>query len=553
MEILHIRDLSFTYPKSSKKALSDVSLSINEGDFVLICGASGSGKTTLLELIKKEISPSGERSGQIYYYGTPIDEIDARQSASEIGFVGQNPDSQIVTDKVWHELAFGLENLGTPQQTIRRRTAETASYFGINNWYRQDTSSLSGGQKQLLNLASAMVMQPKILILDEPTGQLDPIVAEEFIATLKKLNSELGTTIILTEHRLENAFPIADKIAVMENGSVIAFDTPRRIGESMKDNIISEGFPAAVRIFQGLNIKSNCPLTIKESRDFLSAHFSACPDKEIDDEYENFEDIALETKDLWFRYEKNSADILRGVTFEVHKGEIFTILGSTGAGKTTLLNVLSGLKRPYKGGVKIFDKKIKEYKSNTLYKNNLALLPQNPVVVFTKDTVREDYEYLLKLFGCTKESTEQQIAEISERLRITELLDKHPYDLSGGEQQKCAIGKILLSHPKILLLDEPTKGIDAYAKKELISILNELKSVGTATLIVTHDIEFAAQISDKCALFFDGEIISADTPHKFFADNNYYTTAAYRISRNQFKNAILCNDIIKFCKEQNND
>ncbi|MDE6150335.1 MAG: ATP-binding cassette domain-containing protein [Ruminococcus sp.] len=550
MEILHIQNLSFSYPKTDKQALSDVSLSVNEGEFTVVCGASGSGKTTLLKLIKKELSPLGEKSGEIYFNGTPIENIDPRKSASDIGFVMQNPDSQIVTDKVWHELAFGLENLGVSAQTIRRRTAETASYFGINNWYRQDTSSLSGGQKQLLNLASVMIMQPRMLILDEPTSQLDPIAAEEFIATLKKLNSELGITILITEHRLENVFPLADKVAVMENGRVIAYDSPKKIGLSMKKHNISLGFPAAVRIFQGLDIQDECPLTIREGRNFLLNNFTSSSQKIIDKSKQIPDDLAIETRDLWFRYEKNSADILRGVSLKIHTNEIFSILGATGAGKTTLLNVISGLTKPFKGGVKAFGKKLKEYKNNSLYKNNLAYLPQNPAAVFTKDTVRGDFEHLLKAYNFSKEDAENEICEIAENLNIKDLLDKHPYDLSGGEQQKCAIGKILLSHPKILLLDEPTKGIDAYAKQELIMLLKELRSTGTTILMVTHDIEFAAQISDRCALFFDGEIISSDTPHNFFSDNNYYTTAAFRISRCLFNNAILCDDVIKLCKEQ---
>lgn len=550
MEILHIQNLSFSYPKAEKRALSDISMSINEGEFAVICGASGSGKTTLLKLIKKELSPVGEKSGEIYFDGTPIESIDPRKSALEIGFVLQNPDSQIVTDKVWHELAFGLENLGLPVQTIRRLTAETASYFGINGWYRQDTASLSGGQKQLLNLASVMVMQPRLIILDEPTSQLDPIAAEEFIATLKKLNNELGITIIITEHRLENVFPIADKVAVMEDGKIISCDTPRKTGIAMKGHNISIGFPSAVRIYQALNRQDECPLTIKEGRDFLLKSFSSSQEKIIDKEVNASGSFAIETKDLWFRYEKNSADILRGICLKIHENEIFSILGATGAGKTTLLNVISGLNRPYKGGVKIFGKRLREYKNNTLYKNNLAYLPQNPASVFIKDTIRGDFEHLLKAYGIPKDCIETEINKTSEKLGLTHLLNKHPYDLSGGEQQKCAIGKILLSQPKILLLDEPTKGIDAFSKLELIKLLKELKISGTTIIIVTHDIEFAAEISDRCALFFDGEIISSDTPHEFFSGNSYYTTAAFRISRHLFKNAISCDDVIRLCKEQ---
>ena len=553
MEILHIQDLSFSYPKSKSKALTHVSMTINEGDFVVICGESGSGKTTLLKLIKKELAPIGNKEGRILYNGTEIDKLEQRVSATDIGFVLQNPESQIVTDKVWHELAFGLENLGVPADIIRRRTAETASYFGIDDQYRQSTDSLSGGQKQLLNLASVMVMQPRILILDEPTSQLDPIASDEFIATLKKLNDELGITIILTEHRLESVFPITNKVAVMEKGRVISFDSPRKVGNQLKHNKISLGFPCAVRMFQGLDASGECPLTIKEGRDYLASSFSQSKGKSVAVTDTSFDETALEAKDLWFRYEKRSADILRGVSISLHKGEIYTTLGSTGVGKTTLLNVLSGINRAYKGGVKVFGKKLSQYKNNSLYKGNLALLPQNPAIVFTQDTVREDYAKLLKALGLANQEIDERIADISDKLGLSDLLDCHPSDLSGGEQQKCAIGKTLLSSPKILLLDEPTKSIDAYAKQELIGLLKGLKASGMAVLIVSHDIEFAAQISDKCALFFDGELIAQDEPHRFFSGNNYYTTAAYRISRGFFENAVLTDEIITLCKENYDD
>ena len=553
MEILHIQDLSFSYPKSKSKALTHVSMTINEGDFVVICGESGSGKTTLLKLIKKELAPIGNKEGRILYNGTEIDMLEQRVSATDIGFVLQNPESQIVTDKVWHELAFGLENLGVPADIIRRRTAETASYFGIDDQYRQSTDSLSGGQKQLLNLASVMVMQPRILILDEPTSQLDPIASDEFIATLKKLNDELGITIILTEHRLESVFPITNKVAVMEKGRVISVDSPRKVGNQLKHNKISLGFPCAARMFQGLDASGECPLTIKEGRDYLASSFSQSKGKSVAVTDTSFDETALEAKDLWFRYEKRSADILRGVSISLHKGEIYTTLGSTGVGKTTLLNVLSGINRAYKGGVKVFGKKLSQYKNNSLYKGNLALLPQNPAIVFTQDTVREDYAKLLKALGLANQEIDERIADISDKLGLSDLLDCHPSDLSGGEQQKCAIGKTLLSSPKILLLDEPTKSIDAYAKQELIGLLKGLKASGMAVLIVSHDIEFAAQISDKCALFFDGELIAQDEPHRFFSGNNYYTTAAYRISRGFFENAVLTDEIITLCKENYDD
>ncbi len=553
MEILHIENLTFTYPKTKKPAVENIDLKINSGEFTVICGQSGCGKTTLLKLLKKELAPSGEKSGKIFYGGVLQEEIPDKTSASEIGYVLQNPDSQIVTDKVWHELAFGLENLGMPTEVIRRRVGEMASYFGIQDMFRKKTDELSGGQKQLLNLASVMVMQPKILILDEPTSRLDPIAAADFISTLQKLNRELGLTVIIAEHRLEEVFPIADKAVVMDGGRIIADGAPREIGgklsEINKEHPMFFGLPSAVRIYNALGIEDNCPLTVREGRDFLEKHFSPEAETEMPTEYVHSETVAVEMKNIWFRYEKDLPDILRGTSLKVYGGEIYCILGGNGAGKTTALNVISGLDKAYRGKIIINGKQIKDYKGNSLYRKLLALLPQEPQTVFIKDSVREDLSDMLEILEIPKAEREKKIAEISQKLGITELLDKHPYDLSGGEQQKCAIAKILMSEPKILLLDEPTKGLDAFSKLNLKTLLCGLKQEGLTIIMVTHDVEFAGETADRCALFFDGEILSADIPERFFSENNFYTTASNRMARGLWKYAVTCGQVVEKCKK----
>lgn len=548
MEILQIKDLSFTYPKAEKKALDKINISVNKGEFVLICGASGCGKTTLLRLLKKEIAPFGEKTGEILYNNSSLDTIDSRIASAQIGFVGQNPDEQIVTDKVWHELAFGLENLGAEQTKIRSRVGEMASFFGIHNWYHSKTDELSGGQKQLLNLASVMVMQPKILLLDEPTSQLDPIAAADFIATLQKLNRELGLTIILVEHRLEEVFPIVDKVITMENGRVLFFDEPRAVCKKMKGHLLEAGLPSAVRIFNSLNVDAECPLTVREGREFLEEHFAEKSGVKFKEKGSVQRETVLEAKGLFFRYEKNLPDVVSGLDLKVGKGEILSTLGGNGSGKTTMLNILAGLDKPYKGKVKINGKKINEYKNGSLYRSNLALLPQNPKSVFLKERVDEDFYEILRAMEVPKGEYESRIGALAERFGIEKLLDKHPYDLSGGEQQKCALCKLLLAEPQILLLDEPTKGFDAYSKLQLSEFLFALQKEGETILIVTHDVEFAASVSDRCALFFDGKIISEGTPNSFFSENNFYTTAASRISREIFSGAVLCGDVVRCCK-----
>lgn len=551
MEILQVKNLKFKYAESEKYALDDISFNINQGEFIVLCGTSGCGKSTFLKLLKREISPYGEKSGEIIYKSIEQKKIEERIAASEIGFVFQNPENQIVTDKVWHELAFGLENLGYANSVIRRRVAEMASYFGIEDWFQKSTHELSGGQMQLLNLASVMVMQPDLLLLDEPTAQLDPIAASNFINTLLKLNRELGLTIILVEHRLEEAFPIADRIFMMDRGRLIYDGTPENIDKYFKENkniSMFESMPTAMQIFCQLDTEKICPISVKEGRAFVLENFHNKIKRVEEEEKVNTGDVAIELKDVWFRYEAKLPDILKGIYLVVNKGEHICILGGNGTGKTTTLNIMSGLLRAYRGKVKINGKSIEKLKKTELYHNNIALLPQNPQNVFIEKTVKEDFREICKAMEYADSNIESEILRVAELTNITEFLDMHPYDLSGGEQQKAALAKMLLLKPKILLLDEPTKGIDTFAKKNLGNILNKLKQDGATIVTVTHDVEFAAKNSDRCAMFFNGEVVSLDKPRHFFADNNFYTTAANRIARGYYDNAILCEDIVKLCK-----
>ena len=401
MAHFQIKDLSFSYAGAKgKESLHSVNLSIEKGEYIVLCGKSGSGKTTLLRQLKSVLAPHGKRSGEILFNGLSLDKVSQRDQSSKIGYVMQNPDDQIVTDKVWHELAFGLESLGCDQKTMRARVAEMACYFGIADWFHRDVANLSGGQKQLLNLASIMAMQPEILILDEPTSQLDPIAASDFLNTVRKINTELGTTVIVTEHRLEDIFPYADRAIVMDAGRVIADDTPRNIGKLLYEqkNDMFAAMPTPVRVFYGANGNGDCPLTVREGRNWLSKAYTdpkvstlqvAPLDEEIDDP-------ALSLKELWFRYEKDSPDVLRGVSAEVPMGSLYAIVGGNGAGKSTTLKAICGICRPYRGGVKVFGKPIEKYKSAELFGGCLAMLPQDPKSLFVKKTVREDLVEMTK-------------------------------------------------------------------------------------------------------------------------------------------------------------
>lgn len=556
MEIIKVDNLTFTYPNETKKALNKVSFSIEEGEFCLVFGRSGCGKTTLFRQLKRELAPHGEKCGNIYYRGKLQEELSEREGVSKIGFVLQNPESQIVMDKVWHELAFGLENMGVSQRVIRSRVGEMANFFGIHPWFHKKTGELSGGQKQLLNLASVLLMQPELIILDEPTSQLDPIAAADFLSMLKKLNRELGITILISEHRLEEVFPMADKVMIMEEGELLLEDSPRRAGVRLKEIHQSEelvrGLPSAMRIFHSFAAENACPVTVREGRAYLQKHFhqnvAVVPRGNVQEVFEKKEPV-ISLKNVWFRYKKELPDVLSGTELKVYKGEIVSILGGNASGKTTLLSVIAGAGKAYRGTICIQGKKLKEYKNGSLYRNNLVLLPQDPKTVFVKQTVGEDYDEIRKVMAENKETFGKKVGDVTELLGISHLLNKHPYDLSGGEQQKCALGKMLLLEPKVLLLDEPTKGIDAASKYHLGELLRKLAKSGVTILMVTHDVEFAAEVSDRCGLFFDGKLSSLDTPVQFFKGNTFYTTAANRLSKGIYEDAITCEDVITLCKE----
>ena len=532
VEKIKIKNLIFSYPNSKKTALNNINLTVNQGEFVTVCGKSGCGKSTLLRHLKPILTPHGKTSGEIYFYGKSIYDLSDREQAENIGFVMQNPDNQIVTDTVWHELVFGLESLGINSAEIRSKAAEMASFFGIQNWFYENVTNLSGGQKQILNLASVMVMNPTLLLLDEPSSQLDPISAHDFFTMLERINTELGVTIILSEHNLSEVFPLSDKVVVMEDGKITAENTPYKIGEELKQKSMFAALPTPTKIYYSLgNNSGNCPITIRDGHKWLekqqiNEHFEFKSEKNRI----NTEPI-LELKDVWFRYEKNSDDILKGLSFKVHENEFYAIVGGNGVGKSTALSVISKINKPYRGKVFINDD------------TKVAVMPQNPQSLFLKKSVLE--ELYDAVFDVEKEKRKNEIEYVIKLCELDNLLENHPYDLSGGEQQRVALAKMLLRKPDLLVLDEPTKGLDACFKRKLATILKSLQKNGMTVLMVTHDIEFCAEYADICAMFFDGKIVSEAPPRKFFAENNFYTTSAKRMADGIIENAVLDKDIIR--------
>lgn len=579
MNLVEIKDFGFSYPESSRKVLEHVNLNIKEGTLNVIMGRSGCGKSTLLRQLKSVLAPAGEKEGEILYRNILLRDTDHRTQSQEIGFVMQNPDNQIVTDKVWHELAFGLESLGYDNATIRLRVAEMASYFGIQKWFYKNVSELSGGQKQLLNLASVMAMHPSLLILDEPTSQLDPIAASDFLETVKKINRDIGTTVLLTEHRLQDIIPYADRVFVMDEGTLFLEGKPREIGTKLKEQHhgMFLSMPVPMQIYAGTDSALTCPLTVSEGRQWIREYIEekGIKKEQIQQANQRLErqgeknenetagffghlkrqkentPPAIQMKDVWFRYEKDSPDVIQDLSLEVKKGEFYALVGGNGTGKSTTLSLLGRVHQPYSGRIYLDGKDLRSFSDRKLYCGYLGVMPQNPQSIFLKKTVLED---LYSVIGGKKEKPsneypismkkEKAIEGIVSLTHLEGLLERHPYDLSGGEQQRLALAKVLLLRPKILLMDEPTKGMDAEYKEELGSILKKLQSHGMTIFMISHDVEFVAEYADTTGLFFEGNVVTSKKTRDFFAGNNFYTTAANRMARGLFPEAVTGKDVV---------
>ena len=509
MAQLEIRNLKFKYPNNNKLILNNLSLVLKRGEFVVLTGSTGSGKTTLLKMIKKELAPFGETSGEILYDDKNLQEKTNKELLKEIGYVFQNPNSQIITEYVWSELAFGLENLGISTTQIQRRVGEIAQFFGINNWFDKKTINLSGGEKQKLSLAAIIAMEPSLLLLDEPTAQLDPLAREEFFMILKKINEELGITILLVEQNLEEVFSFASRVLVLKNGKIVVDDHPKAAINSFPEELI-DALPTPALFYRKTNGIGEVPLTVREGRDYLFNTFKN-EKKKLDLPLIQDKETIISLKDLWFRYTKQGKDILSGLYLDIKKGEILSVLGGNGSGKTTLLKVIAQIYKPYRGKIK--------NKSN---KTKIAMLPQDPEDLFLGPTILDDLRVLENRVDNYFLKAEIWI----EKLAAYSLLNRNFYDLSGGEKQKVGLLKVLLTTDDIILLDEPSKGLDSQQKNDLIKILKEIKDSGISIIIVSHDIEFTALVSDRCALLFSGLI--------WFHQIRYFITAIlwYNVIRN---------------------
>lgn len=558
--VLSCEHVSFCYPRQTDNAIEDISFSIGEAEFVVLCGQSGCGKTTLLRHFKKNQIPFGTGSGKLYYRGSDLETMDDRESAARIGFVGQNPDTQLVTDKVWHELAFGLENLGVPGEQIRRRTAEIAQYFGMESWFRRPVSELSGGQKQLLNLASVVIMQPDVLLLDEPTAQLDPIGTGRFLDTLRRLNRDLGTAVLLSEQRLEEVVPMADRVLIMHQGHLVADAVPGQCAAKLeayeRDHNealpIASAMPVAVRVWKACHYRNEAssPVSIRQGKSWLADHVrkTGQPGEPIKSAVSDrhpchtakraVSETALFVDRLCFGYQKDQR-VLEDFTMRVPKGMLYAVVGGNGSGKSTALKAIMGICKPRRGKVKAAGK--------------IRFLAQNPKSLFTELTAAEELMAMLLPenggAGLKEADRTQRVGEMLSYLELTAQREQNPMDLSGGQQQRLALGKLLLTEPDILLLDEPTKGLDGAFKEKLAEFLKDLCSKGKTVVLVSHDMEFCARYADQCGLLFDGQLISEGETRAFFRENVFYTTAAQRMSRGVCGDCLLAEDIVRALQE----
>lgn len=574
MALIDFSNFNFTYPGAADKSLKNINFQLESGDFLLICGPSGCGKTTLLKQFIPAVAPYGTREGHIFFDGEDLYEIFDADMAGRVGYVGQNPLNQLVTDKVWHELAFGMENLGMSQEIMERRIAEVCEFFGMQKWLDRDVATLSGGEMQMVHLASIMVMEPDLLLLDEPTAQLDPLAARNFLDMIKRINAEIGTTIILVEHHLEDAYGMADKVMTMTTAEIDCFGTPREVAGQLK---FMSGLPSALLIAKSVEENDeHLPLTVAEGQRWMRDRIKAKAIDEVtilneaeniisqldknnishDDRDENSYDARgnisqnteiLRIKDICFAYSDEDI-VLNDCNLSVHKGEIYALLGGNGTGKSTLLKVLCQTEKSAYGSVEIFGKKIKGLSDAPLGYEGMVFLPQDPMALFTEITVWEEMIETFDGMDIGLLEKEKLAETMLEDIGLIEYKKFHPYDLSGGQQQLLAIGKLLLLKPQIILMDEPTKGLDFDRKIQLGDRLKKLAESGITILMVSHDIEFCARFATRCGMMHDGRVVASSLTREFFAGNNFFTTATNRMVKRFLPKFILPEEVIAFCK-----
>lgn len=538
MAYIEIKNLNYWYPKTDKESLKNVNLNLEKGEILLISGKSGSGKSTLAKAICGSVPNfyGGTIGGEILINGTNIGKISHSKRASEITMVFQDPERQLMMDKVHREIAFGLENIGAAEKQIKRRVFEALEFSNIMELAFRDIKTLSGGQKQRVAITSAIAYLPKCIILDEPTSQLDPASAEEVVNLVKKINAELGITIIVIDHRIDKWFEAANKIAIMERGELIFY------GDKMKyyygDNKeIEEFLPTIFKVSKALNFheppKSFRDLRLQINNSSFTGGSNNLQDTNIYNEQN--EDI-VKIKKFSCSYDKVEA--VKSVNLTIKKGSFNCILGHNGAGKSTFLKALMGLIK-YTGSIELAGNEIKKLKPYDIAKK-IGYVSQNPNDYISKDTVYEELKFTLDNYGI---KDEEKIEKTLKLLDLYKLKDRNPRDISGGEKQRTAIASILVLEPEIILLDEPTRGLNIGLKKNLGKLLKKLQEKNITIILVTHDIEFAAEFSDNFILMCNGEVTAKGNINEVLGNGIYYTTSVNKLFRDSIENIFLLDEI----------
>lgn len=527
MEIFSVKNLSYAYPQSKKMALDDIHLSIHPGEFVLLIGPSGCGKSTLVRVLSGLIPDfyGGTIGGEVLIKSEPILTVNRKELRRQVGMVFQDPERQIVMNEVEQELVFGLENLGEPTHLMQRRVIEVLSYLNLIALRHDQIQQLSSGQKQKVAIGSILAMMPEIIILDEPSSQLDPASTQEIFSILKRLNQEHGTTIILIEQRLDHCFALVDRVILMNKGRIVSSDAPKVIVSLCQKNNMQDFIPSIPRLF--LNQKEDVALlTVKEAKNFLKGREFAPQVKEDSGDLSKLSPI-LDIKNLSFTYEsRNWEKVLNDVNLTIHKGQFVVLMGENGAGKSTLLKTICGSLKPQKGFVKVAGHDIRQIPMDQRARY-IGYLSQNPNDYLFNDTVADELKYTarnLKIDDATG------FDELLNNLDLIEHRNCYPRDLSTGQKQRVALASVLVGSPPLILLDEPTRGLDTRLKNDLGMTLGRfIKEKDRTVILVTQDVEFAAEFADRVILFSKGNIIEDGSPQDVFDKNLFYCTQVNKL------------------------
>ncbi|AZV57182.1 ABC transporter ATP-binding protein [Clostridium sp. AWRP] len=540
MSYIEINNLNFTYPLEKKRSLKDINLSLEKNDFLLIAGRSGSGKSTLARAIIGTVPNfyGGTIGGEIKIDGKDVGNMSHKDRAENITMVFQDPERQLMMNKVHREIAFGLENVGADEDVIKRRVYEALQFTGILHLANRDVTSLSGGEKQKVAVASALVYMPRCIILDEPTSQLDPSSAEEMLNLVKKINEELGITVIVIEQRVNRWFDTVDSIAIMNDGKLKLFDDKKDFYYNCDERQFMF-MPDYLKFFKKNNFKS-MPKDFKDARvKILNTDFSLKNEEKAADKETN-ESVILFTKKLNCKYDNK--EVLENLNFEIKNGEFISIMGANGAGKSTLLKCIMGLK-DYEGTIKLYDKNVKKMNIREVA-HHVGYVSQNPNDYLSKDSVYEEIKFTMDNYGIYDEDT---IENVLRELEIYELREKNPRDLSGGQRQRVAIASILVLRPEIILLDEPTRGLEGELKDKLGKLLQNLNEKGTTIILVTHDTDFASKFCRRYMIMFNGSIVADGSKEKVLGDGIFYTTSINKLLRDKDKNIFTLEDALRRC------